>query len=86
METRKNLYREHIYKKAISFGESLMPHDLADIINKADRGGKYKDFFYKGFENVCARYEFFIEIYESCGFTFPEDTKDFTLCNYQIYF
>lgn len=83
-ETRLEEFRSYICSKALQFGENLMPHDVVCMIKKADRSGKFKYILDRTYP--LWKLELLIEVFESCGFEFPEEHKILTISNLQEYF
>lgn len=83
-EDRVRAFRSHIYSKSIQQGENLMPSDVAEIMKKSRRGGKFKNI--DSLMNNRAWYMLFVDVYTSCGFVFPEEEEEFSIENYQTYF
>lgn len=60
--------RDYVYRKSLALGESLMPEQVAEIMLKAARSGKYKG----QLENYLTRKNMLIDVYTSCGFELEE--------------
>jgi hypothetical protein len=76
-------FRNHVYRKALNAGESLMPQDVADLMTTANRSGKFKHLLFQ-LSNIRERFEMLVDIYESCGFVFPD--REFSVDRYQDFF
>lgn len=73
-EKRIKEYRNSIYRRSVKFGENLMPADIVEIMNKSERAGKFHYITHNGMTNEwCGRLLLLKDVYESCGFVFPED-------------
>ncbi|MBB3125280.1 hypothetical protein FHS04_002824 [Mesoflavibacter sabulilitoris] len=77
-------FRNYIYHKSIEFGEDLMPVDVVQIILKANRSGKFK--YILNTTYYLWTFELLIDVYESCGFSFPEEHKLICIDNHDEYF
>ena len=85
-EDRINDFRLFLQKKCIKMGMSVMPHDVVEVMNKADRAGIFKHLLFNGFNNPYGKYLMLIDVYEGIGFEFPEDEKTLNIDNLQTYF
>lgn len=85
-EGRIQDFRFYLQNKCIDMGMSVMPHDVAEVMEKADQSGKYKYLLFNGFVNVYGKYLMLIDVYEGLGFQFPEEEKELNLGNLQTYF
>ena len=45
-------FRAFLTRKVMPMGESVMPHDIADIMIRSDRSGKFKNLLFNGFGNI----------------------------------
>lgn len=80
-------FRIYLTSKVMPMGESVMPHDVAEAMMKADNSGKFKNLLFNGFENIYGKFLMLIDVYEGCGLgEMPEDEKDLNLLNVQNYF
>jgi len=75
----------YVKKVAIQFGENLMPTDIAKIMSKASRSGRYCRILTNGFTTWKGLLPFMFDIYKGCGFLLDED-EDNTVENFQRYF
>lgn len=84
LEIRLKDFRDYVYFKSMKLGEALMPCDVVDIILKANRSGKYKYILNKIYP--LWQLQLLIDVYESCGFLFPDEHRDINRENLQEYF
>jgi hypothetical protein len=84
MTEKAELLRSYVYRKSLHFGEDLQPCDVAEIIIKANKSGKFKDTLYR--MPYIWRLELLIDVFEGCGFCFPEEHKELTRENVQEFF
>jgi len=85
-EKRVAEYRNFLNRKAVQFGDDLMPDDVADIMNKSYYSGKFKHLYANGFESIYGRLLLLIDVYEGCGFSYPEELGGLTREHVQEYF
>lgn len=92
-ELTKEKYKERIEElsfylrtRSIKMGESLMPHDVSELMDNADRSGKFKYLLFNGFINCYGKLLFMIDIYEGVGFEMPIEEKECNIDNLQKYF
>ena len=82
-EIRIEVLLRFVYYKSLRLGESLMPSDVVDIIYHANRAGKYCNLCSNAFFNAWAgKLSLLIDVYERCGFTFPDEFNRETYFKY----
>lgn len=76
-------FRHFVYKESLSFGESVMPEDVLEILNRSYNGGIYYRVLEKGFTSPYGKLLLLKEIYESLGDIFlPYEINQETLKKY----
>lgn len=72
-EDRMKAMLHFVYYKSLRIGENLMPEDVVDIIYHANRAGRYCKLCSNAFFNAwTGKLSLLIDVYERCGFTFPD--------------
>jgi len=86
-EERVADYRRYLTSVIMPMGESVMPHDVAEVMLKSDCSGKFKNLMFNGFNNIYGKFLLMIDVYEGCGLgEIPEEDKELNLENVQNYF
>ena len=85
-EDRIHSLRVYLSKRCVKMGMSVMPHDVVDVMNKADRNGQFKHLLFNGFVNPYGKYLLLIDVYDGLGFEMPEEQRELNIDNLQTYF
>lgn len=71
--------RDVVYRESISFGEDLMPCEVANIMLKYNSKGKYKGVLEYAFTSKYGKVLMLHEIYRSCDFYYSGSLDDIDL-------
>lgn len=86
-EAKISEFREYVKRKCLDIGEDITPYDVANIMNKADNSGVFKNILFNGFTSPYGKFLLMIDIYEGLDdYLIDKELKALNINNLQEFF